>query len=78
MAEDEKIVHIAYTNGGICVLYPTHQPAFRGNFESEEAAIERIRWWNEKGDFQLKLEAERLDLRYDVNEERTKLGLGPL
>jgi len=73
-----KDVQIMQHNDGFSVVYSTRQRALRSTFESQQAAIDAVNSWNQVGDFQMKLAPEVLDVRYDVDEERAKMGLKPL
>ncbi|TLX16146.1 hypothetical protein [Rhizobium sp. MHM7A] len=76
--EAAKDVQIMRHNEGFSVVYDSRQKALRSDFESQQAAIDAVNDWNQVGDFQMKLAAEVLDVRYDVDEERAKMGLKPL
>lgn len=76
--EAAKDVQIMHHNEGFSVVYDSRQRALRSNFESQQAAVDAVNAWNQVGDFQMKLAAEVLDVRYDVDEERAKMGLKPL
>lgn len=82
MGKDEgdmaKEVHISHGNEGFSVLYPSLQRALRSNFPSVDAATQAVADWNRSGDFQLAIVGEVVDMRYDVDEERAKMGLKPL
>jgi hypothetical protein len=73
-----KDVQIMQHNEGFSVVYSTRQRALRSTFGSQQAAVDAVNSWNQIGDFQMKLAPEVLDVRYDVDEERAKMGLKPL
>lgn len=73
-----KEVQITHHNEGFSVVYSSGQRALRSTFDSQQAAIDAVNDWNRVGDFQMRLAAEVLDHRYDVDEERAKMGLKPL
>jgi hypothetical protein len=71
-------VHITHHNEGFSVVYSSGQRALRSTFENQQAAVDAVDNWNKVGDFQMKLSPEVIDHRYDVDEERAKMGLKPL
>lgn len=77
--EPPKEVQLMHHNEGFSVVYShSRQRALRSGFETKQAAIDAVGDWNRIGDFQMQLSEEILDLRYDVDEERAKMGLKPL
>lgn len=76
--EAAKAVILVHTNEGWRVSYAASlQSAFRITFKSPLEAIVHVHWWNvERDEFKLSI-VDWVDHRYDVNEERKKLGLGP-
>jgi len=77
-AEQAIDVHITRHNEGYSVVYSSGQRALRTPFESQQAAADAVGEWNKIGDFQMNLLPDVVDYRYDVDEERAKLGLKPL
>ncbi len=76
--DQEKDVHITHHNDGFSVAYTSGQRALRTTFGSQQAAVDAVAEWNKVGDFQMKLSPDVVDHKYDVDEERAKLGLKPL
>jgi hypothetical protein len=77
--ETHKEVQIMHHNEGFSVVYSrSRQGALRSGFDNLQAAVDAVAEWNRVGDFQMKLSDDILDVRYDVDEERAKLGLKPL
>jgi hypothetical protein len=73
-----KEVQIMHHNDGFSVVYGSRQRALRSTFDSQQAAVDGVSNWNQVGDFKMRLVEEILDVRYDVDEERAKMGLKPL
>lgn len=76
--DEPKEVHVTRHNEGFSVVYSSGQRALRSTFDEHQDAVDAVDDWNKVGDFQMKLSPEVIDNRYDVDEERAKMGLKPL